>query len=116
MKVFSAALAKEMESWPQIRTKQMFGFNSFYRGKSIFAALPQTRAWKTPNSFMFKLSSPAPLLLSRLEANPRIDTSERGAWFLFEVRNEPDLHSALEWLTLAYENATVAKRHRSTSK
>ncbi len=107
MKVFSAALAKEMEDWARIRTKPMFGFDSFYRGKVIFAALPKTRAWKTPNSLMFKISSPDAPLRSRLEADPRIDTSESGAWFPFEVRTESDLRAALKWLTLAYERATT---------
>jgi hypothetical protein len=44
MKRWSAMLQSELVSWPAISTKSMFGFLSFYRQGTIFAA-PSADAW-----------------------------------------------------------------------
>jgi hypothetical protein len=101
MKEWSAMLGAELQSWPQISTKKMFGFLSFYRGGAIFAALPQTRGFDSPSSMILKFNAMAPKLLKRAEADGRMDTSTRvpgRGWFSFELRSENDLRDALWWL------------------
>src|SRR5437763_9311715 len=55
MQRWAAMLAEELEQWPGVTTKPMFGLTGFYRGKTIFAAVPKTRCLNTPNSVIFKL-------------------------------------------------------------
>src|SRR5258708_36285161 len=55
MQRWSALLAEELKQWPGVTTKPMFGLTSFYRGQSIFAAVPKTRALGSANSVIFKL-------------------------------------------------------------
>jgi hypothetical protein len=43
MERWTALLTSERNSWPDSATKSMFGFLSFYRRCTIFAALPQAR-------------------------------------------------------------------------
>jgi len=101
-------LAAELHSWPHTSTKPMFGFLSFYRKGTIFAALPQTRGFDSASSMILKFHPMAPALLKRAEADGRMDTSTRvpgKGWFSFEMRSTDDLRDALWWLTQAYEAA-----------
>lgn len=109
MKVWSGMLVSELNSWPDISTKTMFGFLSFYRKGSIFAALPHTRGFNSASAFIFKFNPMTAALLKRAEHDTRIDTSTRvigKRWFTFEVNSEGDLRDALFWLNQAYEAAT----------
>ena len=109
MKQWSALLAEELRAWPKVSSRPMFGFQGFYRGKKIFAALPTTRGFNSPNSLIFRIQ-PMPLeLLERAKKEPRIDLETRtpGAkWFVFEMRSGDDLRAALWWLNQAYVHAT----------
>jgi len=106
MKQWSALLEGELNTWPHISTKKMFGFLSFYRKGAIFAALPRTRGLDSPSSLILKFSAMAPRLLKRAEADDRMSTRTRApgeGWFSFELRSESDLRDALRWLNRAYE-------------
>jgi hypothetical protein len=108
MKQWSAMLASELSTWPQVRTRPMFGLRGFYRGRKIFAALPVTRAIKNPNSLIFRIKPMPPDLLERAKKEPRIDSEGRipGAkWFNFELNSEADFRDALWWINQAYEHA-----------
>ncbi len=108
MKQWSAMLGSELSTWPQVKTRPMFGLRGFYRGKKIFAALPVTRAIKNPNSLIFRIKPMPPDLLERAKKEPRIDTETRapGAkWFVFELNSEADFRDALWWINQAYDRA-----------
>jgi hypothetical protein len=107
MKQWSALLGAELERWPGVRTKPMFGFVSFYRGKNIFAALPRTRAMNSANSIIFKLRRARPKELEKLRRDPRAQVSEKGmaGWQSLEVGSTADLKHALDWLDRAWRAA-----------
>jgi hypothetical protein len=108
MKQWSAMLQSELNSWPSIRSKSMFGFLFFYRGKTVFAGLPRTRGFDSPSRLIFKFYSMKPALRERGKADSRIyasrQTSSNG-WFSFELNSQSDLRDALYWLGQAYESA-----------
>jgi hypothetical protein len=109
MKEWSAMLQSELNSWPFITTKSMFGFLSFYRRGKIFAALPQTRGFSSSSSLIFKFNPMPPALWKRAQADPRMDTSTRipgKGWFSFELNSDNDVRDALFWLNHAYEQST----------
>jgi hypothetical protein len=107
MREFSALLGTELQTWPQITTRPMFGFTAFYREDRIFAALPKTRALVKGDAFMFKLLSPAASVRKRIESDPRIVPTDftDSKWFAMEVFEERDLRDALAWLERAYQAA-----------
>lgn len=107
MKQWSALLGVELERWPGVSTKPMFGFVSFYRGENIFAALPKTRAMNSANSIIFKLRRASRQELERLRRDPRAQVSEKGmaGWQSLEVGSTADLKHALDWLDRAYRAA-----------
>jgi hypothetical protein len=111
MREWSAMLRSEMEGWPRVSAKKMFGFISLYRGKQIFAALPYTRTPSVRDSFMFKFERPSARVLEKLQADKRI-ISEQGIgtrWFIFKMSSSQDLHAAVEWLAHAYEAAKTRR-------
>ncbi len=107
MKAWSAALAAEVTTWPQVTTRPMFGFTALYRRGRIFAVLPKSRGMASPNALAFKLESPGPRLRARLQSDPRIGATEMSTarWLTLEMASDADLHAALEWLERAYEAA-----------
>ena len=107
MKQWSALLGAELERWPGVSTKPMFGFVSFYRGRNIFAALPKTRAMHSANSIIFKLRRTSRQELEKLRRDPRAKVSEKGTagWQSLEVASPSDLKHALGWLDRAYRAA-----------
>jgi hypothetical protein len=108
MKQWSAVLASELNSWPDITTKSMFGLSSFYRKRKIFAALPQTRGFTSSSSLIVKFNPMPPALLKRAHADSRMDTNTRvpgKGWFSFELNSQTDVRDALFWLNHAYEAA-----------
>ena len=107
MKEWSALLGAELERWPGVSTRPMFGFLSFYRGKNIFAALPKTRAVNSANSFIFKVRRAGPQDLEELRRDPRAEVSKKGlaGWQSLEVGSTADLKHALDWLDRAYRAA-----------
>jgi hypothetical protein len=111
MKAWSAALAVEAGSWPQVATRSFFGFTAFYRKDKIFALVPRTRGMETANSLAFKLEAPSAAVRARLETDPRIGSMQmqKARWFTFELSSDSDLHDALDWLGRAYEAAGKKK-------
>lgn len=108
MKQWSALLAAELNSWPAITTRSMFGFLFFYRRGKVFAALPRTRGFDSPSSLVFKFNPIPPALVKRAQIDPRLSASMKASskgWFAFELASESDLRDALFWLNHAYEGA-----------
>jgi hypothetical protein len=106
MKQWSAMLGQELNRWPDVTSKPMFGVRCFYRKKKVFAGLPVTRTLSTPNSLIFKITPMPPKLLSRAMKEPRFakDRGPAAKWFSFEVNSPEDLREALWWLNQAYEH------------
>jgi hypothetical protein len=108
MKQWSAMLEHELNAWPKVSSRPMFGMRGFYRGKKIFAALPATRGFGTPNQLIFRIKPMPADLLQRAQSEPRMDLETRtpGAkWFTFQLNAAEDLRDALWWLNQAYERA-----------
>ena len=110
MKRIAALLETEMLAWQGVTTRPMFGMTGLYRGRSIFAALPRTRAMNAPDSIAFRLAARPARISSRLREDKRIvasPTSEK--WISFLINSEEDFHDALDWLSVAYHQA--GKKH-----
>lgn len=102
-------LATELNSWPDITTRSMFGFLFYYRTGKVFAALPRTRGFSGPSSLIFRFNPMPPTLLKRAQSDSRMDTNTRlpgKGWFSFELGSGSDVRDALFWLNHAYEAAT----------
>jgi hypothetical protein len=106
MKQWSAMLQSELNSWPGITTRSMFGFLFFYRRRTVFAALPKTRGFDSPSSLLFKFDPLPRSLQACAKADLRMDVSMKASskgWFAFRLDSEGDLSDALFWLNQAYE-------------
>lgn len=111
MKAWSAALASEISSWPQVWSRAFFGLTALYRKDEIFAVLPRARGMGTANSFGFKFEcAPA----NRLEKDFRVGSTrmQKARWFTFELSSDADLDGGLEWLSRAYPGAGKTKKSR----
>jgi hypothetical protein len=107
-----ALLESELLSWPQVTAKPMFGLRSFYRGKTIFAALPHSRGFDGTATFILKFDPLPPALLERAGSDERFSPSTRipgKGWCSFRLDSEADLRGALWWLNHSYESATGGK-------
>ncbi len=112
MQHWSAMLEAEVESWPGVTCKRMFGFRFVYRWQLVFAALPYTRGLFTSTSILLKFNPMPPGLFQQAQKEPRLDTSKRisgKGWFSFELFSDADLRDAIWWLHKAYESAKVGK-------
>lgn len=107
MKAWSAALAAELTTWPQVNTRPMFGFTAIYRGKRIFALLPRTRGMGSASSLAFKLENAGQRRLTQLLGDKRLSSTIMRAtrWFVFELTSNRDLTDALDWLGHAHHAA-----------
>jgi hypothetical protein len=108
MKELSAMLETEVSDWPGVSKRPMFGYQGLYRDGAIFAALPRSRAMKSPRSIMFKFASVSPAILESVKKDSRVDTVSgmSGArWFFFELDEASATRGALGWLGRAYEAA-----------
>lgn len=107
-KRLGSLLEEELVKWPGVRTKPMFGMVSFFRSKSIFAAVPRTRALRSPQSIIFKFDPVPAALLEKIKAEPRIAERAPGpgaGWHAFDLRSHEDVRDALWWLNQAFEFA-----------
>ena len=103
---WSALLESELLSWPGVIAKRMFGFCAFYRGKKIFAALPNSRGFGPEASILLKFDPLLPGLLRRAQRDSRVHGNTPGkGWFSFTLSSDTDLHDALWWLNHSYESA-----------
>jgi hypothetical protein len=106
MKAWTAALAEEVRSWPEVRLRPMFGLFGVYRGDKIFAALPFTRSMDAPNTIGIKPPMRTQALRLRAHRDRRIHFSDAaGQWATFEITSNADVKAALECLFEAYEAA-----------
>jgi hypothetical protein len=108
MQHWSAMLEAEVESWPAVTYKRMFGFRFLYRRKSVFAALPYSRGLFTPSSILLKFNPMPTGLFQQAQKEPRLDTGTRMSgkgWFSFELFSDADVRDAIWWLNQAYEAA-----------
>jgi hypothetical protein len=92
MRRLSVMLGEELLRWPRVRTHPMFGMRAYYRGKIVFAILPEKRAFERCDSIMYKLSSSG-------------KKTEGKKWKLFDVSSEEDVRAALDILGKAYAGA-----------
>jgi hypothetical protein len=110
---WSAALRSELERWPQVELKSSFGMVMAYRGETIFAALPGTRAFYAEDAIMLKINKESKGLAGRIAAEPRFVPGamhtkggrEGHKWHLLALRSDADVHGAIEWLAEAYQAA-----------
>lgn len=100
MQQWCALLEAEMVTWPQVKTKPMFGMIGFYRGRNIFAAVPRSRAAGSERAILIKLAG----------VGRSTSTRKTSAWSRFELESEQDLTPALTHLQQAYERARRGKR------
>ncbi len=99
-------LEGEVSGWLGVSKKNMFGYQGLYRNGKIFAALPRSKAMKSPRSLMLKFANASPTILNSLEKDPRVDTVSgmSGArWFFFELDEPSAMKNALGWLGRAYD-------------
>ena len=122
MRVLAEHLSAELAQWPHVTVKRAFGMMLAYRGKAVFAALPHTKAIYREDAIMLKFNEEKPAMTRRMESDPRFvfnpDDTGRSAkaesrkWRHFVIRDETDVHLAIEWLAEAYELAREPKTRR----
>jgi hypothetical protein len=97
MQRWCALIEDEVSTWPDVSSRSMFGMRAFYRGPTIFAAVPRTRAMRTPNSVLLKLP------------NARESAADLGrgpaGWATFALESADDIPDALRWIGRAYSRA-----------
>lgn len=115
MKQWSALLGKELSSWSAVSSRRMFGMMAYYCNNKIFAVLPRTKAFETPNSVAFKLYKLTARASKLLNTDSRVVHSKGKAagWIAFEVNAPGDLKDALKWFDLAYRHCL--SKNNSTS-
>jgi hypothetical protein len=107
----AAMLGAELESFPDVSIKPMFGLVGYYRDRLIFAALPRTKALGSANSIIFKLNAAPDRVLDRARKDPRIVVSENGmkGWQSLEITSDAHIAAAQRWLTEAWRYAVKVK-------
>jgi hypothetical protein len=124
MRGWAEALAGEVEQWPGVTLKSAFGMMLVCRSGIVFAALPRTRALYEEDAILIKFNAESPALAARIAADKRFtgtmqqrrttkaeSVGEGQRWRIFPMREDADVHAAMEWLVEAYEAAR--KRHKS---
>jgi hypothetical protein len=107
---WSALLESELLSWPGVIAKRMFGLRALYRGKRIFAALPNSRGFGPDAPILLKFDPMPPSVMKRAENDIRLRTNSPGkGWLSFTLTSDTDLHDAFEWLNQAYESPKRGK-------
>jgi hypothetical protein len=118
MQHWSAMLEAEVETWPGVTCKRLFGFRFVYRRKIVFAALPYSRGLFTATSILLKFDPMPPGLFPQAQKEPRLNTSTRvsgNGWFSFELFSDADLRDAIWWLNKAYSTAKKGKPQGSSN-
>ena len=125
MRAWALAVSREIEAWPGVRFKTAFGMTLAYRNGTVFAALPRTRALYEEDAILIKFSREPPSLCARIRADRRFaagtmeqrrtsdgrkPNGEGRKWRIFVMRVDADVHAAIEWLNVAYQQAVRTKR------
>ncbi len=106
MQQWVAALGSELENWPKVSTKPMFGMTAYYIGEQIFAVLPRTRSFGAEKAIGIRIQGFEVKLVKSLTSDRRTVSNPIGKkWASFEVDSAQDLRAAMEWLAIAYETA-----------
>lgn len=127
MRGWTEALSREIENWPGIAVKNAFGMRLVYRNNVVFAALPRTRALYREDAILVKFASESPALMRKIAAEKRFAAgtmedrrttkakagSQGRRWRLFLMREDADVHRAMEWIAQAYR---LAGRKASTGE
>lgn len=106
-KAWSAALATELQDWPDVTLKSFFGFTALYRGKYMFGLLPRTKSVFTENAISFRIEDPDRNTKSLLENDAHIAPFDKHKvrWYTLELTCDADLHRALDWFARAFDYA-----------
>ena len=114
MTAWSAALAAELNDWPQVTQKSFFGFTALYRGKTMFGLLPRTKSIFKGNAVAFRVENPNRSTQALLRTDFRIAAfdKDKARWFTFELSTDSDLHAALDFLGRAFDAAGNRKKTR----
>jgi|HubBroStandDraft_6_1064221.scaffolds.fasta_scaffold17042_5 hypothetical protein len=121
---WAQALAGEAETWPGTTLKSAFGMTLVYRKGVVFAALPKTRALYEEDGILLKFMSEPADLAARIRAEKRFAAGtmeqkrtrkgrpggEGRRWRIFLMREDADVHAAIEWLAEAYRVAGKVSR------
>ena len=99
MRRMCVILGEEILRWPDVRANPMFGMRAFYRGKTVFAMLPDKRAFENADSIMYKMADSA-------------DKKEGKKWKLYKLSAAEELGAALDILDKAYRKAKPSARKR----
>jgi hypothetical protein len=83
MRRVAGMLGQELLRWPGVSARPMFGLRAFYRGRVVFAMLPEKRALENANAIGYKLAE----------------------WRLFELEGDDAVAGALQRLGEAYRRA-----------
>ena len=108
MKELSGRMETEGLDWPGVSKKPMFGMSGMYRSGAIFAALPRTRAIRTPRCIMLRFANATQTVLESAKKDSRINGVSgmtAGNWITFEVNEPSSTRDALGWIGRAYEAA-----------
>jgi hypothetical protein len=112
MRRIAAMLGVELESFPDVCTKPMFGLIGYYREGVIFAALPRTKALGSADSIIFKLNAAPQRVVDRARKDPRITVLHKGSagWQSLEISSDRDIAGAQRWLLEAWRHAAKTKK------
>jgi hypothetical protein len=99
MRRMCVMLGEEILRWPDVRTNPMFGMRAFYRGKIVFAMLPDKRAFESADSIMYKMSNAA-------------EKTEGKKWKFYKLSTAEELGAALDILDKAYRKAKPSARKK----
>lgn len=113
---WAQALSREVETWHGTTLKSTFGMTLVYRKGVVFAALPKTRALYEEDAILVKFMAEPADLRARIEAEKRFAAGtmeqrrvkkgkpggEGRRWRIFLMREDADVHAAIEWLAEAY--------------
>ena len=126
MRGWAEALAREVEQWPGVTLKSAFGMMLVYRCGIVFAALPRTRGLYEEDAILIKFNAESPALAARIVADRRFagtmqqrrttNVKSRGEgqrWRIFPMREDADVHAAVEWLAEAYRVARKPGKSRT---
>src|SRR3974390_1687484 len=122
MRGWGEALAAEVEEWPEVTVKNAFGMRLVYRKGVVLAALPGTRALHEEDAILIKFNAESSSLAKRIADDPRLvgtmeqhitnkhkATGESKRWRILRLREDADVHAAIEWLAEAYQVARKGK-------
>jgi hypothetical protein len=123
MRGWAEALAGEVEQWQGVTLKNAFGMSLLYRNGVVFAALPKTRAPYEEDAILIKFMSEPAAIAKRIAGEPLFvgtmeqrmtkkhkTVGESKRWRILRIREDADVHAAIEWMAEAYRVARQSSR------